>query len=69
MSTTMKAWAIRKAGGPEVLEHLEVPKPTLTLPKDLLVKVKAVALNPVDYKVRKNHSGADGVARAFQIAS
>jgi NADPH:quinone reductase len=56
---SMKAWAINKAGGPEVLEHVEIAKPTLTLPRDILVKVKAVALNPVDYKVRKNYSGAN----------
>eukprot|EP01122_Echinamoeba_exundans_P007668 TRINITY_DN2406_c0_g2_i2.p1 TRINITY_DN2406_c0_g2~~TRINITY_DN2406_c0_g2_i2.p1 ORF type:complete len:131 (-),score=28.30 TRINITY_DN2406_c0_g2_i2:22-414(-) len=55
---SMKAWAIHKAGGPEVLEHVEIPKPTLSLPRDILVKVKAVALNPVDFKVRKNYSGA-----------
>lgn len=58
-AATMKAWAIHKAGGPEVLEHMEIPKPTITLPRDILVKVKAVALNPVDFKIRKSYSGAN----------
>ena len=38
-------------GGPEVLHFATVPQPTPG-PKDLLVRVKAVSVNPVDAKVR-----------------
>jgi len=47
----MKAYAQKRKGGPEVLEVLELPKPTPT-GHDLLVKVIATATNPVDGKVR-----------------
>jgi len=48
---TMKAYGITEAGGPEKLKLLELPIPTPT-GRDLLVRVKAVATNPVDCKVR-----------------
>lgn len=35
-----------------MLVELEAEKPTIA-PKDLLVKVKGVSMNPVDYKVRE----------------
>jgi len=48
---TMKAVAQRSKGGVEVLEVLDLPKPVPT-DNDLLVKVVAVATNPVDGKIR-----------------
>lgn len=49
--TTMKAVRIRSFGGPEVLELAEIEKPK---PKDdeVLIKVRAASVNPVDYKIR-----------------
>jgi len=49
--TTMKAVRIRSFGGPEVLEFAEIEKP---IPKDeeVLIKVRAASVNPVDYKIR-----------------
>jgi zinc-binding alcohol dehydrogenase family protein len=41
------------------LQDLELPAPT-PLPRDLLVRVSAVSVNPVDAKVRKNRKPADG---------
>lgn len=38
---------------PESLTDIELPQPTAT-GYDLLVKVKAIAVNPVDYKIRQN---------------
>ncbi len=35
------------------LSDFEVEKPKLTLPKDILVKVKAISVNPVDFKIRQ----------------
>jgi zinc-binding alcohol dehydrogenase family protein len=44
---------------PESLIDIELPQPIAT-GHDLLVKVKAIAVNPVDYKIRQNVSPADG---------
>ena len=43
---------------PESLIDIELPQPIAT-GHDLLVKVKAIAVNPVDYKIRQNVSPAD----------
>ena len=45
---TMKAVVSRCYGGPEALEYLDVEKPKPG-PKDVVVKVKAAAVNPLDY--------------------
>ena len=47
-TATMKAVVSRCYGGPEALEYLDVAKP-VPGPKDVLVKVKAAAVNPLDY--------------------
>ncbi len=44
---------------PESLSDIELPQPVAT-GCDLLVKVKAIAVNPVDYKIRKNVAAAEG---------
>ncbi|MBS0153646.1 MAG: zinc-binding alcohol dehydrogenase family protein [Nitrospira sp.] len=41
------------------LQLMELPDPTPT-GRDLLVEVKAVGLNPIDYKIRSRRSGTDG---------
>jgi NADPH:quinone reductase-like Zn-dependent oxidoreductase len=48
---TMHAVLIRRFGGPEVVEFAEiaVPEPRVG---ELLLKVEAASLNPVDYKIR-----------------
>lgn len=43
------------------LEDLNLPAP-VTLPRDLLVRVKAVSVNPVDVKVRASTAPAAGAA-------
>jgi zinc-binding alcohol dehydrogenase family protein len=45
---------------PESLIDLELPMP-MAGPKDLLVEIRAVAVNPVDTKIRKNRPAAEGV--------
>ncbi|UWZ49287.1 zinc-binding alcohol dehydrogenase family protein [Dactylosporangium matsuzakiense] len=47
----MRAVGYRTPGGPSVLEDLELAAPTPG-PRDLLVRVEAVSVNPVDVKVR-----------------
>jgi zinc-binding alcohol dehydrogenase family protein len=48
----MKAIVHTEYGGPEVLQFVTVTTPTLQ-PRDLLVRVKAFAVNPVDAKRRR----------------
>lgn len=49
---------------PESLIDIELPHPKAT-GRDLLVKVKAIAVNPVDYKVRQLFPPVDGQARVL----
>lgn len=48
---TMHAVLIRRFGGPEVVEFGELPVPARA-PGQLLLKVEAASLNPVDWKIR-----------------
>jgi NADPH:quinone reductase-like Zn-dependent oxidoreductase len=48
----MKAVEIHKNGGPEELKYEEAPKPAIN-PDDVLVRVYASGVNPVDWKIRK----------------
>lgn len=42
---------------PQALQDLTLPLPSLK-PHDLLVKISAIAANPVDYKIRQNRPGS-----------
>lgn len=50
----MKAVIINKYGGPEVLEYVDVVTPEPG-PGEILIKTKAISVNPVDWKVREGH--------------
>ncbi|WP_317445273.1 NADP-dependent oxidoreductase [Streptomyces collinus] len=50
----MKAISYSRYGGPEVLEYGEVRDPKVG-PDTVLVKVRAAAVNPVDWKCREGH--------------
>ena len=52
----MRAMTITAFGGPEVLKIQDVPEPERR-PHDILIRVHAAGLNPVDTKIR---SGAHG---------
>lgn len=52
--TTMKAVRIHAYGGPEMLHYEEIPRPQLN-PDDLLIRVRAAAVNPVDWKIREGY--------------
>ncbi|MFI6208618.1 NADP-dependent oxidoreductase [Streptomyces sp. NPDC051041] len=54
----MKAISYARYGGPEVLEYGEVREPKVG-PDTVLVKVRAAAVNPVDWKCREGY--LDGV--------
>jgi len=48
----MRAIEIRETGGPAVLQPVERPVPALTGPTDVLVRLMAAGVNPVDTKLR-----------------
>jgi NADPH:quinone reductase-like Zn-dependent oxidoreductase len=48
----MKAVVIHKYGGVETLEHADVPAPTIT-PGHIIIRIEAVGVNPIDWKIRK----------------
>lgn len=48
----MKAYGIKRFGAPDVLEPMELPKPTAGV-GEVLIRVAATSINPVDYKLRR----------------
>jgi len=52
---TMKAVRIHQYGGPEVLQFEDAPRPQPTA-GELLIRVHAAAVNPVDWKIREGHA-------------
>lgn len=60
MLLLMKAIAAQKYGGPEVLTLVDLPDPKVG-PDTVLVRTKAAAVNPVDWKVLAGY--LDGVMR------
>jgi NADPH:quinone reductase len=48
----MQAIAMTAAGGTDVLQLLDLPKPHITTPQHVLVKLQAAGVNPIDTKVR-----------------
>lgn len=54
----MKAISYSRYGGAEVLEYGERPDPKVG-PDSVLVKVRAAAVNPVDWKARRAISSQD----------
>ncbi len=53
----MRAMVIKSFGGPDVFEAQDLPTPQPG-PGDVLVKVYATSVNPVDYKIRQNGTWA-----------
>lgn len=54
----MKAIQFDRFGGPEVLESVEVPDPQPAAGQ-IRVRVRAVGINPVDWKIRNGMMGGD----------
>jgi NADPH:quinone reductase-like Zn-dependent oxidoreductase len=50
----MKAIIINAYGSPDVLQEAIVPVPKVG-PKQLLIKIKAAGVNPIDWKIRKGN--------------
>lgn len=53
----MKAFFIRRYGGPDVLEQGELPSPALSA-RDVRITVHAASVNPIDWKVRQGKARA-----------
>jgi NADPH:quinone reductase-like Zn-dependent oxidoreductase len=53
-SQTMKAVRIHKYGGPEVLQYEDAPRPKPQA-DEVLVRVHAAGVNPIDWHVREGH--------------
>jgi NADPH:quinone reductase-like Zn-dependent oxidoreductase len=51
---TMKAVCIYRYGGPEVLSYEDAPRPHASH-GEVLVRVHAAGINPVDWKIRQGH--------------
>ena len=49
---------------PQSLQDIELPAPTPG-PRDLLVQVRAISVNPVDTKIRSNVTPTDGQAKVL----
>src|SRR5262249_39263430 len=49
---------------PDSLVDIELPRPSAT-GRDLLVEVRAVSVNPVDYKVRSSAAPSAGAAKVI----
>lgn len=75
----MKAVVMTEAGPPEVLACRDLPPPTLQGKRDLLIRLKAAGVNPVDTKVRQRGAfrdasgphvlGCDGAGIVEQVAA
>lgn len=53
MKPMMKAVVMTAVGDPEVLQVREVPKPQIQHSTELLVRLKAAGINPIDTKIRQ----------------
>jgi NADPH:quinone reductase-like Zn-dependent oxidoreductase len=64
----MKAIQFERFGGPEVLELVELPDPRPAAGQ-IRIKVRAVGVNPIDWKVRNGLMGGDLPRRTGQEVS
>lgn len=61
-TTTMRAAVLTEFGDPGVLHIGRVPRP-VPIPTEVLVRVHAAGVNPVDWKTRRGLSGIDELTR------
>jgi len=54
-SQTMKAVRIHNFGGPEVLQYEDAPRPQVAAATEVLIRVYAAGVNPIDWKVREGY--------------
>jgi NADPH:quinone reductase-like Zn-dependent oxidoreductase len=67
----MQALVVERRGDVNVLAAREMPRPPAPAPSELLVKVKATSVNPVDIKVRTgkydDYPGTPQFARSSEV--
>ena len=51
----MKAIRIHKYGGPEVLQYEDALRPKVAGPTEVLIRVHAAGVNPIDWKIRSGY--------------
>lgn len=51
----MKAIQYKTFGSSDALEVVEIPRPEITTPDDVLIQVKAASVNPLDLKIRMGY--------------
>jgi len=51
----MKAIQYKDFGNSDVIALVDVPKPTIQTPDDILIQVKAASVNPLDFKIRMGY--------------
>ncbi|MEC4983395.1 MAG: zinc-dependent alcohol dehydrogenase family protein [Oscillatoria sp. PMC 1068.18] len=75
----MKAIAMTTPGNPDVLQLQEMPTPQIQKPTEILVKLKAAGINPIDTKIRSRGTfypeqmpailGCDGAGIVEEVGS
>ena len=50
----MRAVVMTAVGGPDVLQVVELPEPEVSSEHDVVVRLRAAGINPVDYKLRSH---------------
>ncbi len=66
MTRTMKAVRIHEYGGPEVMRYEDAPVPEPG-PDEVLVRVHAAGVNPVDWKTRSGGGQAKKIGEQFPL--
>lgn len=57
----MRGVVMTAVGGPDVLQVVELPEPEISSEHDVVVRIRAAAVNPVDYKLRSNGTIGGGL--------
>ena len=66
MTETMKAICIHRFGGPDALSYQDLPRPVPTT-GEVLIRVQAAGVNPVDWKTRSGSAPCPGSVDPFPL--
>ena len=54
----VRSWCVNGYGSNEVLELMDTPYPSLKSPTDVIVRVHAASVNPIDLRMREGYGAA-----------